>query len=327
MYQNTRTIVARPYLLNFGHQHLFKTLLFGSKSLRELNIWTQSDHPEVPDYNFPLPAEARHFSFSSLARIYCSLTSGIIRALDAARVLHAPHLDDLTICYANSQSRVPPEFFPSAALKRYAPHHLGYNTGNGVSNFSGWSRPLSSSIASLQSLELSIQNPDDLVECGLPALLERGALFFQLKTLSLSMGSDQHFESFMPLAMLCPRVQDLVISFDVTGLSYLNSFGRLINMLPNSVALKRLTIGLRTGTLQFMNLLHMTVPPVPSNESFDNHLAMLLQLSSAQRLQSFSIFVGSATIVEFGFPQVAKMCRSRRIVFDVEWYLEPGTRV
>lgn len=296
----------------------------GSDNLRELNIATNSAEPA--GYDVTLLAKARDLSFPSLTRIYCSLTSGVMDALDEAHVLHATYLDDLTICCTDYEYRILPEFLPSVALKRYAFHHSGYDLDVEVSIFPGWSRPLTSSIASLQSLELTIRSPIELVECGLPALLERGNSFSQLKAVSLAMAYDQRFDAFIPLLMLCPRVQDLALSTDVTGLSSLHHFGHLINSLPNSVALKRLIVGLRIWDLQIA-FRHRSMPHIPPNESFDNHLAIFMQFVSAQRLKSFKIRVSRRSLEAFGFPQVAEVCRSRRIAFAVEWHPNPGMRV
>jgi len=175
-------------------------------------------------------------------------------------------------------------------------------------------------MVSLRWFELTIRDPNDIVECDFPSMLSRGDSFPQLETLSLSMSHDHRFESFIPLLVLCPRVQDLTISVDAYQQPSLPSFGQLINLLPNGVALKRLTIGLRMSN----GYLLLMTPSMLENESYDKCLAILVQTISAQRLRSFKIILNEGLIEEFDFPRVSEACRSRRIAFGVVEDPSPG---
>jgi len=175
-------------------------------------------------------------------------------------------------------------------------------------------------MASLRSFELTIRGPNDLIECDFPSMISRGDFFPQLETLSLSMSHDHRFESFIPLLVLCPRVQDLTISVDAYQQPSLPSFGRLVNLLPNGVALKRLAIGLR----MWNGYLLLMTPTTSENESYDKCLAIIVQTISAQRLRPFKIILNEGLIEQFDFPQVSEACHSRRIAFGVAEDPSPG---
>ena len=281
---------------------------------------TLHGEPEPFHHECPLPNKPCSISIPSLTKAHCSSSFGITSLLDAARLFHvlahAPLLDDLQINCTNFRTDRLPEVFPKVALKRYAFHHWGYGDGMEHSDSSGWSQPLRSSIASLQSLELTIRNADDLIECDLADLLQRGALFHRLETLKISIAWDQTYYAFVPLLVLCPRVKDLTISVDAYHWQHrrLPPFGLLIHELPNPTALKHLTIGLRTWNDYY----HVMEPEQREKEYFDSYISTMIRYLKGWRLRLFTILVDEEVMETFSFPRVAEECHSGRIIFAMK---------
>jgi len=291
--------------------------------MRDLVTW--NGYPAPVRHECPLPTGVCKFDFPFLKKVYCFSSYDLTSNIDASHLFHglahAPNLDDLAISCTNLRSE--PLVSPVVALKRYAFHHWDPGGNVTLSESSGWSRPLSSSLASLQSFELTIRDQNELIECDFTSMLSRGVSFPQLEILSLSMSFDHRFDSFIPLLVLCPRVQDLTISVDAHGQPFLPPFGRLINMLPNSVALKRLTIGLRMWNIYYQ----LMAPSILENESFDRSLAILIRSFSVQALRSFRVVTNNELLQAFEFSRVSEACRSRRITFGVEGHPSPGMTV
>ena len=282
-------------------------------NLRELI--TRHGYPEPIHHECPLPNKPCNISIPFLTKAICSSSFSIVDRWDAVRLFHvlahAPLLDDLQINCTNFKTHTRPQVFPKFALKRYAFHHWGYGDGMVESVSSGWWQPLQSSTASLQSFELTIRNADDLIECNLTDLLRRGALFHRLKRLKISIAWNQTYDAFVPLLVLCPRVQDLTISVDAYGQQRLPPFGLLIHALPNSAALQHLTIGLRMWNSYY----HVLEPERRENEYFDRYISLVVRYLKGRRLRSFSINVDKEVREAFTFPLVVEECRSRRVVF------------